>query len=177
MSRSLERSYYSRWSEPSLRRHHPVHFLPTSEEDNSSIRRSRSISPELNLNNKSGKPANNCCICYDEFKKKKKSSKSKIFENKTENQRLRESLALQLVGTQVEEALASDKQAELIRHLDLATSTQEALIQHIESLQVSHFSGRRLLDLANQLIIPSSTNVESTSDLINDLTSRLNQVI
>lgn len=45
-----------------------------------------------------------------------------------------------------------DKQANLIQHLSLISNGFEALIQHIQSLQVSHLAAHRVFDMSHALL-------------------------
>ncbi|XP_048505016.1 uncharacterized protein LOC125499740 isoform X2 [Athalia rosae] len=94
------------------------------------------------------------------------------------SQQLRENLEIQLVGSHVQETLASDNQAALIRQLESATDVLEALIQHTQSLQVTQLSAQRVVQLAHQLILPyrpSSTSYSSSPSA--ELTTCLCQTV
>ncbi|XP_015518977.2 uncharacterized protein LOC107223712 [Neodiprion lecontei] len=182
MSRSQDRKcYYTRWSDPVLRRRYSMHLVPTSEEDTSSVRRSRSSSPLLNTLHASVAqldPQIACLSCRNHYKKQKssKSQFSKSSGTRDGSQRMRESLEIQLVGSQVEEALSSDKQTALLGHLELATDALEALMQHISSLQVSHVSAQRAFHLVHRLILPqSSPMINCRNSVSADLKTRLRQ--
>ncbi|XP_015604724.1 uncharacterized protein LOC107272252 isoform X2 [Cephus cinctus] len=184
MSRFLDRRCCcSRWSEPILRRHHATHLPPTSEGESSSVQRSRSTSPLLTISQPHVSQLDSqigCCVCQN--RRRKRSSKihsttdtKKLNGVRIGLQGMRESLELQLVGTQVEEAMAADRQSALIQHLDLATTALEALIQHVRSLQVSHTAAYRVVDLSHQLILPYSVSTNYSNSTGNGLTMQMQQ--
>lgn len=84
-------------------------------------------------------------------------------------------MELHLTETQVEEALAEDKQTALIQHLDLSTAALEALVQYGQSLQVSQLAVCRVLNISHRLALPQTYSTNSKFDST-DLTIQLQQV-
>ncbi|KAK0076574.1 hypothetical protein PV325_005170 [Microctonus aethiopoides] len=185
MSRALERKYYRRWSETILRRKDQLNFTKTSNDDNiSSVKISQSTSSEYHdLNEIKTKTNNNIlsggdmrCVNHEFAIRKRLSKSTKIFSNVNGDiQHLRESIELQLINGQVNESLADDRQTKLIQHLNLITSTLDALIHHIQSLQLSHLSCCRIFKLGQQFARLSSMSDKSSSTLANNFTSIINQ--
>lgn len=92
-----------------------------------------------------------------------------------EPDKVRESLGLHLTGTQVEEALAEDRQASLIQHLDLCTASLEALAHYSQSLQVSELAAYRVLNISHLLTLPQSSFINYKPDAVHS-TMHLQQV-
>ncbi|KAK0168247.1 hypothetical protein PV327_002071 [Microctonus hyperodae] len=186
MSRALEKKYYRRWSETILRRRDELNFAKTSDNDIiSSIQKSQSTSSQHHdLNEIKTKTNNNIlsggnmrCGNHEFAIRKKLSKSTKIFNNVNGDiQHLRESIELRLINGQVNESLADDRQTKLIQHLNLITSTLDALIHHIQSLQLSHLSCCRIFKLGQQFARLSSMPVKSSSTFADNFTSIINQV-
>lgn len=94
--------------------------------------------------------------------------------NGRRSQRIRERMELRLIGTQVEEALADDRQAALIQQLDLVSNALEALIHYVQSLRVTNLAAYRVLDVGHLLI---GTRVPLGNDSLKSLAVQLEQVL
>ncbi|XP_057322207.1 uncharacterized protein LOC130665702 isoform X2 [Microplitis mediator] len=176
MSQSQDKKNF-RWSEPVLQRHLPLSL--TSEDESSSVQQSLSTSPFVTKHSEQQLTAG-CCICCNDKNIKKNKFKSRMDNNRScnnrgdETKRLKESLELQLIASQVDESLSNDRQMALVKHLDLAISTLEALLHHVQSLQMLYLSASRIYNLGHQLILPYPSNKISCTQLT-DLTFHLNQ--
>ncbi|KAK0173329.1 hypothetical protein PV328_006544 [Microctonus aethiopoides] len=187
MSRALERKYYRRWSETILRRKDQLNFTKTSNDDNiSSVKISQSTSSEYHdLNEIKTKTNNNIlsggdmrCVNHEFAIRKRLSKSTKIFSNVNGDiQHLRESIELQLINGQVNESLADDRQTKLIQHLNLITSTLDALIHHIQSLQLSHLSCCRIFKLGQQFARLSSMSDKSSKSDRNKISQQLKDIL
>ncbi|XP_053976558.1 uncharacterized protein LOC128875196 [Hylaeus volcanicus] len=93
----------------------------------------------------------------------------------SEPQQMQKNLELHLTGTQVEEALAEDKQTVLIQYLDSCTAGLEALVQYGQSLHVSQLAVCRVLNVSHRLVLPQTYPTNSNSDSTH-LTMQLQQV-
>ncbi|XP_044585633.1 uncharacterized protein LOC123265782 [Cotesia glomerata] len=177
MSRTQDKKNL-RWSEPVLHRHLPQPL--TSENESSSVRHSQSTSPMTKSFEQQQQMTAGCCMCCNEKKIKKSKLKVKpLVQNLSRNnlsgeaKRLQESLELQLIASQVDESLANDKLMALIQHLDLAISILEALLHHLQSLQMLHLSASRIFNLGHQL--SSSSSEESNFTEVTNFSYHLHQ--
>ncbi|KAG7211877.1 hypothetical protein KM043_011091 [Ampulex compressa] len=79
---------------------------------------------------------------------------------------MQNNLRLELIRTEVQEAMADDKQIALTKHLDRTTTVLEALIQHMQSLQISYLSAYRVFEISHLLLIsyPSLENFSNADN-------------
>lgn len=92
-----------------------------------------------------------------------------------EFEKIRGNLELHLAETQIEEALAEDRQTALMRHLNLSITALEALAQYGQSLQVSQLTACRVLEISHLLALPQPDSMNSEPSTVN-LTMHLHQV-
>lgn len=85
-------------------------------------------------------------------------------------------MELRLIGSQVEEALADDRQAVLMQQLDLISNALEALIHYIQSLQVTNQAAQRVMDVGQLLISTRITLVDNSTTNFKSLAEQLQQV-
>lgn len=96
--------------------------------------------------------------------------------NRLHSQRTRENMELRLIGSQVEEALADDRQAVLMQQLDLISNALEALIHYIQSLQVTNQAAQRVMDVGQLLISTRITSFDNSTTNFKSLAEQLQQV-
>ncbi|KAI4488842.1 hypothetical protein M0804_004340 [Polistes exclamans] len=170
----FRKNQYKRWSEPSLCRRHFSYLPATSEEDEVDFVQQRGTSGEEHH-------SMDCCLCYEHCNKKKSSKylindNIKARSNRLRSQRTRENMELRLIGSQVEEALADDRQAVLMQQLDLISNALEALIHYIQSLQVTNQAAQRVMDVGQLLISTRITLVDNSTTNFKSLAEQLQQM-
>ncbi|KAK2588030.1 hypothetical protein KPH14_004103 [Odynerus spinipes] len=176
MSRGFQqKNYQTRWSEPNLCKPYlPYSSASSVEEEMDFAQPSRSQIRATSGDDR----LMDCCLCY-EYRNKRKSSKYltgddiKTRSNGRRSQRMRQSMELRLIGSQVEEALADDSQAALIQQLDLVSNALEALIHYVQSLRVTNLAAHRALDVGHLLI---GSRVPTGKDSFKTLAMQLEQV-